>query len=300
MVVVMYSIVRINIFCVLSLLLLFLSGCSGINTFPGIARAGDTVSVAAGWKQNFTRDKVTVNITSSSGSIYTYNPGDPSVRAIVNLYPDPVASLIVSPEIDQDLTPYARAYSGIVNNGVTNGDKDWWQTSVFIDLPTSLPTGTTVIDINSISGETASSSFEIIDGVGAPELFDVDINGSLNINQLKSMERVSNYVVSFSSSTIPYAIQAEFTHFPDMLNGGTGTTYVINPRGDLKGLNWSDDGSNLKVILTPAQMKNLSHMKDFKFYVAGGIEGLILSNVSAVDIDGNSVSAVTAEIISNN
>lgn len=117
---------------VLMLSALVLGGCVGSQAFHEVARAGDTVAIAAGWKQNFTRQNITVTITPSVGNPIVYAPNDPAVRAVVNLYPDPVSSLVVSPEIGLDLTPYAQTYSGLIMDNVTSGDKDWWQTTVLL------------------------------------------------------------------------------------------------------------------------------------------------------------------------
>jgi len=281
---------------VLSLLVL---GCSGVQTYPGVARAGDTVSIAAGWKHGFSRDNITVTITDADANTIVYLPGDPAIRAVINMYPDPVSSILVSEETNQDLTPYAQTYSAVVNTNVTNDDKDWWETSVFLDLPSVLALGSASIDISSIAGESASALLEIIGGTGGAESFQTEF-GTLNINQLASMERVSHYVVSFNGSTIPYGIQVEFSHLPDSSNGGTGIAYVVNPRGDLKNVSWSDDGNNLKVLIVPSRTKYLSTMNDFKFYVAGGITGLIVTNVQAVDNTGNPITGVAASLVLRN
>ncbi len=295
-------ILRQRLFFLIGLFILvqFISGCSGVQTYPAFARAGDTVSVAAGWKQDFSRDNILVIITPSTGSQILYLPGDPAIRAIINFYPDPVSSLIVSTETGQELTPYATTYAGLINSTFTNGDKDWWQTSVFVDLPDTLPIGATTIEISTTSGETATSTFEIIDGVGQPELFQAELNGPLLPYQLESMERVQNYQVLFDSLIIPYAIQVEFSHLPDLDNGGSGKAYVVNPRGDLKNVSWSDDGTNLKVLIVPTQAKYLATTKDFKFYVAGGISGLVISSVTAVDSTGNPVAGVSANVLIRN
>ncbi len=282
-------------------LIQFVVGCAGVQTYPSFARAGDTVSIAAGWKQGFSRNKITITITPSTGSTIVYYPGDPAVRAVINFYPDPVSSLVVSTETGQDLTPFATSYSGVINSSVfTNGDKDWWQTTVFVNLPDTLPTGAVTIEISSSSGETAAATLEIIDGVGQPESFNAEINGALSAPQLESMERVQNYQVLFDSPIIPYAIQAEFSHFADIDNGGAGKAYVVNPRGDLKNVSWSDDGTKLKVMLVPTQAKYLATMKDFKFYVAGNIAGLILTSVQAVDSTGNPVTGVSGSVVFRN
>jgi hypothetical protein len=282
-------------YLILVLSILVLQGCVGARTFHEVARAGDTVALAAGWKHYFSRDNITVTITPSSGSPIVYLPNDPAVRAVVNLYPDPLSSLLVSPKIGQDLTPSARTYASVVSNNYTNQDPDWWQTTVFVDLPDYLPSGTATISITNPQGESASPIVDIVDGAGRSNTFEAT-TGPTNEYQLASMERVGNYVVRFSGSTIPYAIQVDMVHDPDKAHGGTGVAYVINPRGDIKNVTWSDTGSNLRVILTPAKGAVLSNMFNYKFYVAGGVKNLSVLNIKAVDIDGNPVSGVTASV----
>ena len=283
----------IIIFC-----LFLLGGCAGAKTFHQLARAGDTVAVAAGRMKDFTRDKITVTITPSSGSPIIYPPNDPAVRAVVNLYPDPVSSLLVSMETQQDLTPYARQYAGVVINTTPYAEKDWWTTSVFLDLPANLPVGTTSIEISNPTGEYIDSEVEIVSGTGTPNTFS-STWGDLSPNQLASMERVSHFTVGFDGSTVPFAIQADLSHSPDVDHGGTGRAYVINPRGDLKNVTWSDTGTSLRVIIAPDRAQALSNIHDYKFYVAGGITNLAVQSIKAVDINGNAVSGVTATIESH-
>ncbi len=272
------------------------TGCVGLNTYPKVARAGDTTAISAGWKHYFTRDNITVTITPSSGVPTIYLPNDPAVRAAVNFYPDPVSSLVVSSETGQDITPYATTYAALVNVNTTDGDKDWWQTTVFIDLPSSLSTGSATIDITTPEGEAISTMVEIIGGIGEPESFSTQEFGALNVNHLSSLERANHFVVASGGLTVPHAIQVDMTHDPDAASGGVGVPYVINTRGDLKNIIWKDDGVNLRVILTPTKTMTLTDMKDFKFYVAGDITGLQVVGVSAFDINGSPVTGVTANV----
>lgn len=285
-------------FLIVAFCLLVLEGCIGLRTFHEEARAGDTVALAAGRMTDFSRDHITVTITPSSGSPIVYAPNDPSVRAVVNLYPDPLSSLIVSEETNQELTPYAITYGSLVLGNVPNGEKDYWETSVFVDLPTNLPTGIATIDITSTSGESASSTVNIVSGTGTPNTFYTKWE-PLNPNELHSMERVSHFTIDFKGSTIPFAIQMDLSHDPDVDHGGTGRAYVLNPRGDLKNVTWSDTGTNLRVIISPARGQALSNIHDYKFYVAGGITNLAVLSVKAVDINGNNVSGVTAKLVSH-
>jgi hypothetical protein len=278
--------------------LFMLGACAGGRTFHEMARAGDTVVVAAGRMKDFSKDNITVTITPSSGNPIIYQPNNPAVRAVVNLYPDPVSSLIVSMETQQDITPYALTYGDTLLSTIPYREKDWWTTSVFVDLPAILPAGETSIEISNPAGEYAYSLVEIVSGTGTPNTF-YSSWGSLNANQLATMKRVPHFVVGFNGSTIPFAVQVDLSHGPDVDHGGTGRAYVINPRGDLKNVTWNDDGSNMRVILTPARGSALGNIKDFKYYVAGGVAGLQVMNVKAVDINGAPVTGVSASITLN-
>ena len=81
-------------------------GCAGTRTFHEVARAGDTVAVPAGQRDNFRRDNITVTVTDSAGGMTIYPPGNPAVRSSVNLYLDPLSSMIVTDRtgVDQTIT----------------------------------------------------------------------------------------------------------------------------------------------------------------------------------------------------
>ena len=289
----MFNAISLKLFCLF--LLSVLVGCSGVQTFPSAARSGDTVIVPAGWKKNFSRDDITVIITPSVGAPITYQPGNTAVRAVINLFLDPLSSLIISGETNQDMTPFGRTYADSVY-GFVGGYKDVWQTTVFVDLPDTLPTGFANIEIINSQGSSAESSLEIIEGIGDTELFDADLNGPLSSIQLQAMERVEHFVISFSGSVIPHAIQVEFRHDGTEEIGGSGKTYVSNPRGDLKSISWNDDGNNLRVILMPSQLELLESLNDFDFYVAGGVSNLLLDSILAVDANGVPVEGIVANI----
>lgn len=271
-----------------------LISCGGMTTFHDYARPGDTVAVAAGWKRNFNKDNITVTITPSVGVPVIIPPGDPAIRASVNLYPDPLSSIIISREIGTNLTFLAQAYSAMVND-TTNQDKDWYQSTVFLNLPASLPVGPALIEITNSQGNTASSTVEIIDGAGSPATFTADVlQGPLSPAMLKALSRTSNYIVSFDAPTIPYAIEITLSH-----TTGTGTAFAVNPLGYKKNLAWSDNGTTLKAILTPASDMIIDHMNDYKFYVAGGVTNLAVVSLQAYDINGNVVPGVTSSLSNN-
>lgn len=283
---------------VCAIFILALSGCAGTQSFSGAVRAGDTVAVAVGWRQNLAKDNITVTITTGSPgnqvTYATYGPNNAAIRAVINLYPDPLSSLVVSPQLGEDLTPFAQQYASLMDSSYASYDKDWSQTVVFVDLPTDLPVGNAQIRVSG-GGYTNPpvSVVEILPGSGSPINFSTE-GGGLNANQLGSLGRVPNQSVTFTGSTIPHAIQVDLAHYPDRDSGGVGKAHVANTRGDIKNIAWRDDGSNLRVILTPTNDRSFSDLLDFKFYVAGGLTGLYVTDVRAYDVNGNTVPGISA------
>lgn len=285
----------ITLLIVAGLMVGALTGCAGSRTFSEVARAGDTVALPAGWKHKFSRDNITVTITPPVGSAIVYGPNHSSVRASINFYPDPVSSIMVSRQTNQDLTDGARTYAQTLSQFTGTGT-DWWQTTVFIDLPISLPVGKTSIRISNPEGETVTTTVDIVNGAGVPAQMASNPGGPLNVHQLASLERVDYNTVNFSGSTIPFAIEVNLAHFPDVDHGGVGRAGVINPRGEIKNLHWNGTGSDIRVVLLPANQQPLTNMVDFKFFVAGGITNLMVVDVKAFDINGNPVTGVTASL----
>lgn len=282
--------------CALLFLLTFLTGCTGIQTFGIAARAGDTVALALGWNQAISRQNLIVTITAADYTPYTYNPGDPAIRAIINNYPDPVSNLVVGTETGQNIAGQETIWGALIGS-VTAGDKDWSQSIVLLDLPLGMALGTATVDVSTTDGLViAPISIEILAGNGSPHTFSNQEGLTISAGHLKSLERSAHYTITFLGSAVPHAIQLDLVHDPDANNGGVGRAYVVNPRGDIKNINWSDDGVNLRVIMLPVKNQTLSDLLHFKFYIAGGITGLQTPVVQAFDINGNEVTGISANI----
>ena len=265
-------------------------GCAGTRTFHDLAQAGDTVAVGAGWKHTFSREYITVTITPTIGSPVVYPPGDAAIRAVTNLYPDPMSNIVLSRQINGDLSPYALTYARAIHENFTGDDKDWWQTVVFVDLPSTLPVGSATIDILSSAGETSSATFDIVSDGGLPNPLRAELNGPMSANQLVSLERHKYYhTVNFTGTTVPQAIQIDLTH------DATVYPYVVNPIGYIKNVVWENDGSNLRVILLPARSGEITTMTDYKFYVARVIN-LNEASIQAFDNNGVPVGGVSVSI----
>ena len=296
-----------KLFRLLSLLsLLVISGCAGLQPFNHTARAGDTIAIAAGWKHQFSRDQLTVTFTPSIGSDIVYLPGDDAVRASINFYPDPTSYMAVGYEETMKGTyNNGRNYGGAVSSGFTNSDPDWWQTTVFVDLPSTLPVGQTYVQLTSSGsfGESWGVPVEIVGGIGSPHTLPAEINGSISNIQLRTLERSPNYEIQFSGAITPHAIQVNLTHDPDEYDANgyaTKNAYVVNPRGDVKSVNWKDDGQNMRVLLSFTHESPMhTDISRFKFYVAGGTTGLQIQSVDAFDINGDPVTGVIANVVNH-
>jgi hypothetical protein len=290
------------------MLAIVLSACSGLHTFSQAVRPGDTVAVAIDWQPSVSAEKATVVIRDSTGFVQSFTATDPVVRGWINLYPDPVSKVVVGRETAQALGVTASAY-GIGVENETGGDKDWFETVLFVDLPLNLSSGDATIDIQVAGGSVLQQPVAVNVlplAEGAPHPFDTYEWGPLSSVQLSAMERADHYTVSFSGPQVPAAIQVELNHDPDQDNSGTGQAYVIPPRGDLKSINWTDTGTVLRVLIAPAWHKtvedadrtsfNAESMNWSKFYVAGGVTGLQVNNVQAFDMDGNPIAGISASV----
>jgi hypothetical protein len=285
---------------IVAMLALLGIGCGGVYTYYDTASGGDTVAVPAGWKQSFTPDTVTVEIyqppyhpVNNPTPIATYSPGDPRIRGVTNAYVDPLSSMVVSRETGQDLTPSARTYASQVSQQYTGPDRDWFQSMVFVDLLDPMPQ-TGLAEVYAYTPTEDASSFVNITATtgGHAHAFEAQVLGPVTQDQFKAIGRVPFKTVTVTGNTVPEAIQVDLIHDPDKNNGGTGKAHVVNPTGWVKNTAWrswydSDINKNhLRVIMTPARDGIIYDMLDFKFYVAGGVTGLVLDSVQGFDVDG--------------
>lgn len=295
-------------FTVLLLALFNLTGCTGISTFTTAARAGDTVALSLGWNKNITRQNLTVTITPATGTPVVYAPNDPALRAVVNMYPDPASRLVVGFETQQGLGYGAAGNGGLVYSFGTHQDRDWYETELLLDLPPPalLPPGPATITLSTPAGpltfmgnsgvQTTSVSVDILPGTGSPNTFVAGEGATIGtgtVPLLQSLERADINTVSLQGASVPYAVQMTLTYTP-----GGRKPWIGNARGDTRNIMWSDDGSNLTVMVILKDGLTSLNLSDFKFNVAGGVTGLVLqpNSLKAYDIAGNQMTGVTATV----
>ena len=161
------------------------------------------------------------------------------------------------------------------------------------------------IEVSNDNSVSHSMTLEIIAGTGTPHSFDADLSNvggpgyvqSLIPEMFQSLARSSHTEVNIDSTgDIPYAIEITMTHLPDSTVGGTGKAFVINSLGYLKNLSWSDDGTNMKIILMQSKDGTINDMSDYKFYVAGTASGLTAGTVKGYDINGDEITGLTSTL----
>lgn len=277
-----------------------LHGCASVNNFGLTARQGDTIAVGLGYLQNTTRNDIKVVIRDFNNVETVYSPGDSRIRTLHNVYPDPLAKFIVNKETGIGATTMAN----LIEGSVTNGDKDYSQTILVLDLPGTMAAGaatltlTDTLDSPILNPATGLSmnpvNVLILDTAGAQDSFQTQEAVTIQASYLRNLERASHYTVKFTGNVVPYAVQIEFLHDPDAANGGTGKAFVTYPRADIKNVAWSDANSRLRVVITPGNgMRPPQDFSDLKFFVAGGITGLIADTIEAYDVNGNVIQGIT-------
>lgn len=274
---------------------LWVAGCSSNTTFPVAARPGDSIMLPIGWRTNVTRDNLTVTFQAAAGgATTTYAPSDPNVRAVLKLYPDPVSRLVVGTETQQGFGTNAAQYGNLLNDRVTNQDRDWWQSVVYLDIPRVLSAGRTLVTLSTPQGRVGDPiTIDILSGVGsasdggASSLF----SGQDATKIFQSLERADHKTVSFVGKTIPHSIQIEFSHTP-----GVGRPWLVNPRGDIKNITWSAAGATITALLTPTHGFTLDYLTDFKFYVAGGLADLKVTRIRAYDLSGKPLTDIAVDL----
>ena len=275
-----------------------IAGCAGTQTFNQYAKSGETVAIATGYQPDWSRDNISVWVQEQGGTYVQYPANDPRIRAVVNFYPDPLSSLVVSNRTEQDVTPFAEGYGNALNNGFTSGDRDWYQTVVFFDLPDPMNFGTADLYIEEVANTNnfVETTLEIVGTGGSPHSFGTNAGGPLQRVHMAALERASHYAVTLSDSgTVPYAVQMDFTH-----DTGVGKAYVVEPISGVKNISWTDDGSTLRVVILPAEETSVRTIDDFKFYVAGGVTNLAPISTQAFNIDGVTVTGVSPTVTPHN
>jgi len=149
---------------ILSVVLLVLQGCVAVQTFPTIARANDTVTLALGSQDGMTKENTQVFFLSDSPD--SQQVPVTNIRSIFKLYADKTSDIY-------------NHNSQIMQNLFNYQNHEQWLTIMVLDLPPSLPVGTGVLSITTTAAQTQGLAdvnailvkLEIVEGIGNSNSF---------------------------------------------------------------------------------------------------------------------------------
>jgi len=277
---------------------LVLSACTSVNTFPNIARPGDTVSFMVGGSAQARKENIGVVLTDAGGQVFDLQSLG-LVRSVFNLRADGRA-------IGQHYGSYFDRY---VSWGFGH---EPLQTVMVTDLPGSAVPGPASLTV-AFNGITDNSSgvsspftvsLEIIPGSGAPEQF---IRHALNASSpvdFAQLETAPNAQISFGFNNTSVGAAALVIDFDETaVNPNDLNLYV--PESTVRGnysdpgtfgmtqrmVYWHQDGQNLYVdIIAPQGIDS----RFLQFYIVhpqglAGSPALIIVSAQVYGTDGNPI-----------
>lgn len=240
---------------------LFLSACSSVNTFPQIARPGDTVSLMVGGSAAVRKGDVSAVLTDAGGNVFDLRALG-KVRSVFNLRAD-------GRSIGTHYSPYLESYISWAFG------HEPLQTVMVADLPATavpglatLTIGMTGIDDNSAgTGEGPFNvALEIVPGVGSPELFERGTLSGPTPVDFARLETAPHARVDFGMGTTPVGAASLVIDFDETaVNPNDLNVYV--PESTVRGsfvdpgafgktqrmVYWRHDGQQLIVDIVAPQ-----------------------------------------------
>ena len=297
---------------ILVVTLLFVSGCSGLQSFPLQAHKGDTITLAVGSPDGMTRQNTTVRYIPDTGTEVDLSP---NIRAILKISPDPLSKGILFD-------------TGAISALTSSSAHASWQSVIVIDLPNTLEPGSGVIEISSPAEYGVSQTnindvqipFTILSGNGQANSFDY-LAGIMGTRQgdLSQLEPASQIVVR---PPLPYVELTDYTKYAAVeikVNASlldAGMQYL--PNQDIRvvhedmgfwdldaqlQMSWNRQGDQITVYFISPRGQMYFFQPRFAIAVKPGSIVMdtpkpFIEYVKYFDIDGNEVSgpALTASI----
>ena len=289
-------------FLVLIAVVLF-QGCTGVNTFPTVARTGDTVSVMVGGSETARKETVAVSLTDNNGVAWDLQTLG-LVRSVFNLRAAGTA--------------HGAHYSSWLNTEISwiKGHEPV-QTVLVIDVPDGAATGPATLSVNLNAGDDSSGIFQpftitmdIIDGIGtSDQLLRQNFNGIPQAVGFEDLEAAPYAKLSFGdgSTTMGSQVLGAASLVLDfdetVVNGDDLNVYVSESsvRGTAgqtgafgatqRMVYWRQDGANLFIDIIAPQGIEGRYLQVYVVHPRGlpGDPGLSLVSSTSYDIDGNTI-----------
>lgn len=280
------------------ILLLLMQGCAGVNTFPGIARAGDTVSVMIGGSNTSRKENVNVSLTDASGQTWDLKSLG-LVRSVFNLRTDALANGMHYSSYLDLYYPWSFGHEPL-------------QTVLVTDLPVNMAPGNAVLTISSSANDDSSGvsypysvNLEVIPGTGTSDKFLRKTGfGNNQPANLGSLEQAPHAKISFSASTSIGAVSLKLSFDSNVLNGNDINLYV--PESTVRGsigstgafgatqrmVYWHQDGQFLYVDVVAPQGISPMYLQLYILNPRGltGSPNFTLISAAVYDVNGAQIS----------
>jgi len=269
---------KTNIFNLLKIFLAasFLSACVAIQPFPNAVRAGDTITLAIGSVDGANRNNVTLTYYADSDPA---TPIDltPNLRSVVKIYPDKTSRSFWDTTSGLGLET--------INYMELIASHSAWQTVLVVDLPASIPPGTGHMEVALGAGveypltlakvDNVNISMEILENGGLAlqggshdfEYRKTSNTTATSIGDLTKLEPLKQVVVRNLPNPVasyPAIAAAEFDLYVPVVDQSLTDVSDQVSNNDIAivlddqvsfvqnqaNLNWSRNGSNVKVIIT--------------------------------------------------
>lgn len=277
------------------ILLAGLPACTSVNTFPMIARAGDTVSVMIGGTEQARKETVDVMMKDVNGQIWDLKALG-LVRSVFNLRMDGrAAGLHYSSSIETDIS-WIYGHEPV-------------QTVLVTDLPADAAPGLArlTISANAVGNSSGIADpftvkLEIIPGTGSPDQF-LRKNSLFNNTvpaDLSKLEPAPHVKVSFANGPVIGAASLKIRFNNAVLNGADINIY--SPESTVRGLYgssgafgetqrmiyWRQDGQYLYIDIIAPQGINGKYLQLFVVHPAGlsGSPNFMLDTATVYDVNG--------------
>lgn len=264
-----------------------LSGCTSVNTFPSIARPGDTVSLMIGGSEKANKNSVSATFTDATGQSWDLKTLG-LVRSVFNLRTDGRA-------IGAQYSTYSDSYISWAFG------HEPLQTVLVTDIPLAAAPGPGKLTISLNATDNSSGvtdpfnvQLEIIPGQGAVEQFLTQRSGSNVPTDFVRLETTPNAKVTFGSSgTILIGAASLVVSFdPAIVNPKDLNVYVPESTVRVGGstasfgktqrmVYWHQDGTKLYVDIITPQGINPRYLQFFVVHPPGLVGSPALSIISA-------------------
>lgn len=202
----MKKLIDVRVYIIL-LALLVIQGCVAVQSFPTIARAGDTITLSVGSADGMTKSNTILTFTPTVDGEPVGTPIDISsgIRSIIKLNPDETSALSLFQAGNVQVLEWDALHGA-------------WLSVIVLDLPDEsvLPVGEGIIDVDTTASYSQFSSVagvsigvEILPGIGESNSFSYDSFGNAATGQLSMFEPLPQVVVrpvaAFDSLTSSFA-----------------------------------------------------------------------------------------------